>query len=266
MKDDYPTLRYRGYRLEVPELNIGCFYSVLFGGYYDPFVNRLGQRDVVVDGGANVGIFTALVASRVRRVYSIEPNADNFAVLEHNIETNHLTNVTPIKAALADRVGRGLLEGEGEEGHLSSSGQPVETVTLDSLGPEEPSAIKLDIEGAEVIAVRGQKILSRVHSIAFELDENALGRFRNHPVYSGFPLNTYESLVDELKSLGFEFSDYGSSNVNIPSKLLSLDLIRSELSTKFFGTRFGLEHLFKMRENVLRPHSYHELSMVYAFR
>jgi FkbM family methyltransferase len=260
------NLRYRGNRLKVSPPNIGCFYSVFFGGYYDPLVDRLGPNDVVVDGGANFGAFTTLVSPRVKQVYSIEPNPENFELLKQNVDNNRLTNVTAINAALADKVGESLFEGRGEEGHLAGHGLPVKTITLDSLGPNPPSAIKLDIEGAEVIAVRGQKTVARVHSIAFELDENALGRFRHHPSYESFPENTYSALKHELASQGFRITEYGSTDLDILSKLFSWDLVRAELRTKFHGARFGLDHLLRMRENVLRPHSYQDLSMVYAFR
>jgi predicted RNA methylase len=51
------------------------FEGLLFADEYYPL--RLKRSDIVLDVGANIGIFTCKAALEVNRVYSIEPEPNN---------------------------------------------------------------------------------------------------------------------------------------------------------------------------------------------
>lgn len=125
--------------------------------------------DTVVDVGAGVGeeavIFSRLVGPS-GRVFSIEAHPGTFACLEQTVSLSGLTNVTPLLLALGDREGE-ISIGTGNA-HLKNSIMvggdggsmvPMRTLcdVLDRHGIANVDLLKINIEGAERLAVRGQQ-------------------------------------------------------------------------------------------------------------
>ena len=122
--------------------------------------------DIVVDVGAGIGseinLFSRLVGP-AGHVYAIEPHPTTFQWLTRRCEASGLTNVTTVQAAIADRSGRVIVsdKAHSEENRLvdSDSGHPVPAMTLDSFvqehGIDRVDLLKMNIEGAERLAVRG---------------------------------------------------------------------------------------------------------------
>lgn len=194
-------------------INYGGVYSVLTAGYYTKMVNQLNEDDVVLDGGANVGAFSLLISKRVKKIVSLEANPVNYQYLLQNIDRNRLTNVIPINAALTDYKGSIRFEGQGEGGHISSNGLTVQCTTIDDIERDlgiSFSALKLDVEGAEPLAIMGGavKALKHVSKIIYEIDE---GQLRN--IIQTSPTLTekifdYDQLYKYLTELGFKFEVY----------------------------------------------------------
>lgn len=128
----------------------------------------LRPGDLVVDGGANVGMFTYMAWQKVRptgRVHSFEPLPLAAQVLKHNIELNSLQDgVLLYSAAVSDLDGKASMTDDLDvSNHLrfssgstaSRSETEVDTVRIDSVIREAPTLIKLDVEGAELIALMG---------------------------------------------------------------------------------------------------------------
>jgi FkbM family methyltransferase len=147
---------------------------------------RLRDGDTFFDGGANVGFFTLIGARLVGpggRVVAIEPQPEAAARLRANVAANGFENVTIVEAAVADAAGTEAFHfsGEGilEWGALGagSGGTPVIEVavtTVDALvaeGLPPPSLVKLDVEGAELRALRGMRetIAARRPTIVCEI-------------------------------------------------------------------------------------------------
>lgn len=151
-------------------------YSVLLTGEWEPeetaaLRDRLRPGDVVYDIGANVGYFTLLAAQLVGpegHVYAFEPNAEVLTKLRHHVQLNGLDNVTILNCALADRDGRAEFHAvRGANSGRSSlrrevdpdATTEVELCRLDTLVTEQglrpPDLVKMDIEGAECLALRG---------------------------------------------------------------------------------------------------------------
>lgn len=146
---------------------------------------------VVVDAGANHGIYTVVAARLVGpsgRVLSFEPGRQAFSVLKMNIEINQLHNVCAYRAALSDKNGKARLY-HSEYGRTSFSlGCPkstpvafeeVTTRTLESVLEEQVAGrvglIKLDVEGAEELALHGFRdaILHSRPTIILEMNASA---------------------------------------------------------------------------------------------
>ena len=154
---------------------------------------------VVVDGGANCGIYTVAAAKLVGPsglVLSFEPGAEAFSVLRKNIGLNCLKNVRIYRAALSEKEGKAALyhhEGGPNSfslGSLGASGIDFEEVTARSLchalqeeAVQRIGLIKLDVEGAEELALLGAKpIIAGSHpTVIFEVHAAAAKRLGLSP-------------------------------------------------------------------------------------
>ena len=75
-------------------------------------IERLQAGDVFIDVGANIGYYSVLASQLVAatgRIYSFEPDPNNFALLEKNVALNNLKNIECFNVALSDRDGEGEL-------------------------------------------------------------------------------------------------------------------------------------------------------------
>lgn len=127
----------------------------------------LSAGDVVVDAGANIGIYSEFLARCVGPtglVNSFEPSPENFERLQ--CATRKLSNVRVCQAAVGERSGRSTLYLSDElnvdhrtymtEGD-SRSGVPIDIVALDDYFKpgQRVDLIKMDIQGYELHALRG---------------------------------------------------------------------------------------------------------------
>jgi FkbM family methyltransferase len=138
-------------------------------GLYEYEKQKLISREVrpgsvFWDVGANVGFYSLLASGLVAsgKVFAFEPVPRNLAYLREHLALNRVTNVEVLTIAVSDRNGASSFEIEetGFMGHLSSEGNmTVSTATLDSLVEAgrvlPPDYVKMDIEGAELLALRG---------------------------------------------------------------------------------------------------------------
>lgn len=139
------------------------------------FLFLLKPDDVVWDVGASVGLFTVHSAARCSRLVAFEPDPMTFARLQENVALNGLTATVQCKAcALGDKKDSLELATDGLDGfapvfaradlgrHRATTIVPVETIDLlVQGGTPQPSVIKLDIEGAEMLALQGgRQVLS----------------------------------------------------------------------------------------------------------
>jgi FkbM family methyltransferase len=166
--------------------------------------------DTVVDVGAGVGeeavVFSKMVGPR-GRVVSIEAHPQTFACLEETVRRSGLPAVTPLWCAVSDRDGAATICESGS--HLANSivpagqGSHVPARSLDSLadelGLDEIALLKMNIEGAERLAVQGmERIAERIRHIVischdFISDGGQSDEFR-----------TFEEVRAFLEGAGFE--------------------------------------------------------------
>lgn len=118
-------------------------------------------EDIVVDAGAFTGDtlaeFLELVPGRRCRAYhAFEADPGNASKLSRYVDEKSLDFVHCHAVALGDKAGRIRLSADGTSDSkvISFGGVEVPLVTLDSCGLE-PNLIKMDIEGAEMMALRG---------------------------------------------------------------------------------------------------------------
>ena len=142
------------------------------------FERTIAQGSTVFDLGGHVGFYTLLSSALVGatgKVFVFEPLPRNLFYLNKHLHLNNIKNVTVIEAAVLDKVGTATFEESSMRsmGYLSSNGKlQVRTVSLEDLIESGelpvPDYLKIDIEGAEFLALSGAKsILKSSHPTIF---------------------------------------------------------------------------------------------------
>lgn len=205
----------------------------LFAGWFEPaevaFARRhLQPGDVVLDVGANAGLYTVIAARAVGasgHVYAFEPDERALALLRRNVEVNGLKNVTVIEAAVSDETGERPFAAASDTALSSLAAiqrddqqiegwRTVRTVRLDDAiathGIGGVRFLKIDVEGAEKLVLDGAaNLLSRApagFTILFEAFE------RNAEAF-GY---TVRELLEILRSKGFDLRGFDPSLQLLP--------------------------------------------------
>ncbi|WP_231136371.1 FkbM family methyltransferase [Acidianus ambivalens] len=121
--------------------DFAAFYQVIIENIYSPLLSNIREGDIVIDAGANIGLFSILASFKVKdkgRVIAIEPEPNNLKILMQNVELNNLDNVIVIPKALYDKPGRKVsMKSEGVGAYVFEDGEGmVETTTLDEIMEE----------------------------------------------------------------------------------------------------------------------------------
>ncbi|MCW3011725.1 MAG: Methyltransferase FkbM family [Solirubrobacterales bacterium] len=230
-----------GARLLAPSDDLGLMPELVAEGCYDaPFTSFL-QRElsaggVAVDVGANLGLFTLLMAWQVGptgAVVAYEPEPRNFELLEQNVSLNHLDPWVEIRrAGASDAAGTAKLHRSKRFGMYHSlvpfePGYVQRHMSFDELDevevPLEPlddllgrferiDLVKVDVEGAEAAVLRGARGLIAAGIVQrFSVEVN---RPRSGDAWRPF--------VDELRALGaagWTFATLEADGTPVPTPL-----------------------------------------------
>ena len=171
----------RGGLLEVVvELWLEHVYTA---GFYRP-----ADGDVIVDAGANVGIFAIQMARQNRRcrVIALEPFSENFKYLQANVARACPKTVTCCEMALGAGFSKGHMQAASSRSvdHVlrvdsaAADGIPVIPLSglFDLARAQEIDFLKVDIEGSEgaVFAAASPDLLGRFKRIAMEYHDQIM--------------------------------------------------------------------------------------------
>ncbi len=148
---------------------VELFRTVKYGGEHKSlgaFLFLLKEDDIVWDIGASVGLFTVYSAGLVKTVVSFEPDPEIYQRLTTNIRLNNFTNVITNQLGVGDKDTQMNLNTNGVDGNSPSlmdlnrhtGSISIDVKSVDSLiksGLPIPTVIKIDIEGAEGLAIKG---------------------------------------------------------------------------------------------------------------
>jgi len=201
-------------------------WGIVRGGYEQDeinFVRRMVKvNQNVLDIGAHIGLFTITMAGLVGpegKVHSFEPLAQQASLLERSVSENRFADRVVIAGvAVSDHEGTGqmmvpdytvnsggaYLLGPESQVRLGHATNPVKLIKLDAYPLARPvSFIKIDVEGAEPLALRGAANLLRIDRpiILCELHAAQLGRV------SGL---TPGQFIAEMKTYGYDIYSLGA--------------------------------------------------------
>lgn len=148
----------------------------------------LPEGGVFVDVGAHIGRWSLRLAGKASRVVAVEPNPATAAVLRAHVELNGIDNLIDIdvvevaawdsetRLSLSDPNGK--VTG-GSTRVLEDGDGTVRACPLDDvLGDITPDLIKLDVEGADLHALRGMRgTLARAKPTLFIEDHSIYGYY-----------------------------------------------------------------------------------------
>lgn len=156
---------------------------------YTPDGWELEAGGVVVDIGANIGVFSVLAAEQQgRRVFAFEPHPENVRFLRRNVSANRMVNVTVCESAVSDLSGwQRLYVNPNPAGHSlyataavdgGSYDVRVPTTTLpeimDTYHLDRVDFLKIDCEGSEgaILLSTPADYLKRIDRLAIEFHDN----------------------------------------------------------------------------------------------
>lgn len=174
------------------------------------------ERDVFLDIGANVGMYTVLAAAtRGVTVFAFEPESQNYALLNRNIHDNGLAGrVVAFCTALSDTTAfdRLYLSEFSPGGSCHSFGESIDyrgealqspfvqgcfSTTVDALVAQGtmpvPTYVKIDVDGIEPKVMAGARATlmdRRVRSLLIEINTN---------------IEAHWEIIDWMLEAGFDY-------------------------------------------------------------
>ena len=191
----------------------------LLEGFETKLMYKTVKKEMVVfDIGANIGYYTLIFADLVGKkgkVYAFEPDPTNYKLLLKNIKLNNYNNIKPIRKAVSNKIGRtdfflsDVYAGEHSISNINNEKNviKVEITTLDKFANSKikPDIIKIDIEGAESLAVSGMDNLIKTNKdmiIICEFWPKAMIKSKSSPMKFLNKLENYGfkiKLIDEIR-------------------------------------------------------------------
>jgi FkbM family methyltransferase len=163
----------------------------------------LPDGGVLLDVGAHVGHWSLRLAAKASEVYAVEANPETASVLRRNLAMNDIGNVRVVEYAAWDEQTRlRLWDPAGQTAGGSTRVLPadgdgtVEAGPLDGIlsGLDRLDLVKLDVEGADIRALRGMAGLLKQHRPALFVE--------CHDIYGYYDR---ADLEQTLRDLGYEF-------------------------------------------------------------
>ncbi len=188
--------------------------------YCFPYIEKppmvsLKRNDVVLDLGACLGTISLLMSRKVGpegKIYAFEPVMGS--MVEKNLKANGIENVEVIKKAVGEKAGQIAIEVSdfvldssiAQRDYTKKTGTyskklNVELISVDEFASKKKldriDFIKMDIEGAEELALRGAEMVIKKFKPAWSISSYHID-FDNEP--------QHEKLVRFLRDRGYQIS------------------------------------------------------------
>jgi len=160
-----------------------AFYGDYETAQHDYFLGEMERRgcDVFIDVGANIGLYSVLVArtSKPPRIVAFEPDPRNYDQFRANLLINGVTAKVEThrlavsnRASVAFRMASASSTGESRVDATDPTAVQLPAVKLDEFLPLNNNTvfIKIDIEGHELDALTGMAGLLRVNRCFLQVE------------------------------------------------------------------------------------------------
>jgi FkbM family methyltransferase len=235
-------LRDRGISRELAILHVHEPHSTKF------ITEFIEEGTVICDIGANIGYYALLESALTGpkgKVIAIEPISENVELLNANLKLNDIQNVTVVQAAISDTDGKSKL-------FLSKSSNLPSLFKIHSwkpsLGIREITSYKLDtllnkmslpvdfirmdIEGGEVIALKGMgQVLERYKPrLMIETHTQFVGKQKIVAMLNNLRNYGYDikSVIDRDRDFPWHKSNHGTRELNIDALVTDKYTVEAE--------------------------------------
>lgn len=144
-----------------------CFYGLSGLRWLPEYIKQKINNGIIIDVGAYEGD-TAICFKEIfkpQKIYAFEPDNKNYNILKKNCEISNDNTIIPVKFGLSNNSEKSYLASNGGESKQStnSQDQELELINFDNFWEIENklnntiSLIKMDIEGAEINALKGME-------------------------------------------------------------------------------------------------------------
>lgn len=196
--------------------------------YVVEMINELRPSDIFYDIGASVGLNSILSAKHLTegKVISFEPDPENLRCLKKNYALNGLSNFQIQEMAVGSEAGQMDLFTNGSNGYSPSLRGvngierfiKVKVNSIDNLLAEKliplPTVIKIDIEGAEMLALAG------MNKLLTSSDRPRVIFIEIHPEFLTSFETSADEVLDYLSKLNYEVITENPRNQQILCKLI----------------------------------------------
>jgi FkbM family methyltransferase len=194
-------------KMRVKSFDKWAAYQVWKFGEYSDKHFTIQPKDIIVDIGGHIGSFSIWAAKQAfnGKVFTFEPNTENFQLLKENKRINKVSNLQIYNMAVSDKVGKvSFFNSEHQSmGHSMYEDELPNKTTVDATTLLEilktnkikkVDFLKIDAEGAEypILLNANATLLNKIDKIFIEYHD-----YLNHG-------KTYQDITNHLKSHGFE--------------------------------------------------------------
>ena len=194
---------------------------VASGSEYDFKSVSLPNNPTIIDLGGHIGTFSVLSANQFKnkcKIYTYEPEKENFKILIQNLKINNVTSVIARNLAISNFEGRGFLKTENmntdayyldilekKEFNCNVSTLPYE---FKKNKIKKIDLMKMDIEGGEYAILSDpesmRQILSKVHFIFIEVGPAYFSSEMKKIIEKNFKLKSKHNNVLALENLNWK--------------------------------------------------------------
>lgn len=187
------------------------------GHYEDPDFKEIFKDNdaVIIDAGANIGLFTLHLHRACKKIFSVEPTERHFNVLKNLIKIFDIHNVELHNIALNNFDGECSFiidNNNTTQNRIEPGGTATKCLTLlsfiKSLGVESVDLLKLDIEGGEKFVILEDPTFDEASKLCKKI------YIELHPSFVDVT-----AVLNKLSSVGFRLkfinSPYLNNNLNV---------------------------------------------------
>lgn len=170
---------------------------------------------VLIDCGADIGTFSALLVARlprIREIVAIEPRPEVVPWLRRNMDALP-AKTRVVVGAVSDFMGRGFMRHSPDDpsGHACflapDAAGNIEVITIDSLGLNSACvALKIDVEGAELQVLKGAYgLLTRAQDFVVVVEAN-----REVAARTGVDPIEFLRFINSIRKCEFRIAETGA--------------------------------------------------------